>query len=421
MDTHAHADWNGGEVAVDSEQIVEREAPSGLRAVEEASVYLSTFGWNQDSSCFCAATTSDFRTFSVEPLAEVHRRSFAESSTGVLLAVMLFQTNIFALVLAHDPRKVVLWDDYQKKKIQTLRSFYDVKNVALRRDVIVVVSEYRVYLYSTQTLKVIRQLETTSNPRGLCGLVPRSDRWILCCPGQAAGAVRVQFDGDDSADAVVFAAHQSPLAAIATDEMGTLVATASEHGTVVKVFRTQDGSLLQDFRRGANPAAISSLTFRADGAYLAVASSSPTVHVFRIQKDGESQEWTANTGLSLTGAVSSIAESAGVMNDVVKGLVQGARASAVFRIPDVDAHGLPTLDLRSRDSPLVGPKVAFAPDSRLLVLHFNGFMYECRFDESQDGSHQECQFLGASTWFASRPDFAMQVPCDAEGDEWQLL
>merc|ERR1719238_696409 len=387
MDTHANADWNGGEVAVDSEQIVEREAPSGLR--EEASVYLSTFGWNQDSSCFCAATTSDFRTFSVEPLAEVHRRSFAESSTGVLLAVMLFQT---------------------------LRSFYDVKNVALRRDVIVVVSEYRVYLYSTQTLKVIRQLETTSNPRGLCGLVPRSDRWILCCPGQAAGAVRVQFDGDDSADAVVFAAHQSPLAAIATDEMGTLVATASEHGTVVKVFRTQDGSLLQDFRRGANPAAISSLTFRADGAYLAVASSSPTVHVFRIQKDGESQEWTANTGLSLTGAVSSIAESAGVMNDVVKGLVQGARASAVFRIPDVDAQGLPTLDLRSRDSPLVGPKVAFAPDSRLLVLHFNGFMYECRFDESQDGSHQECQFLGASTWFASRPDFAMQVPCDAEGD-----
>jgi hypothetical protein len=336
---------------------------------------------------------------------------------------MLFQTNIFALVLAQDPRKVVLWDDYQKKNIQTLRSFDDVKNVALRRDVSDEVSEYRVYLYLTQTLKVIRQLETTSNPRGLCGLVPRSDRWILCCPGQAAGAVRVQFDGDDSADAVVFAAHQSPLAAIATDEMGTLVATASEHGTVVKVFRTQDGSLLQDFRRGANPAAISSLTFRSDSAYLAVASSSPTVHVFRIQKDGESPEKEmASTGLSITGAVTSIASSCPeVMNDVVKGLVQGARASAVFRIPDVDAHGLPTLDLRSRDSPLVGPKVAFAPDSRLLVLHFNGFMYECRFDESQDCSHQECQFLGASTWFASRPDFAMQVPCDAEGDEWQLL
>merc|ERR1719379_233976 len=308
MDTHAHADWNGGEVAVDSEQIVEREAPSGLRAVEEASVYLSTFGWNQDSSCFCAATTSDFRTFSVEPLAEVHRRSFAESSAGVLLAVMLFQTNIFDLVLAHDPRKVVLWDDYQKKKIQTLRSFYDVKNVALRRDVIVVVSEYRVYLYSTQTLKVIRQLETTSNPRGLCGLVPRSDRWILCCPGQAAGAVKVQFDGDDSADAVVFAAPQSPLAAIATDETGTLVATASEHGTVVKVFRTQDGSLLQDFRRGANPAAISSLTFRADSAYLAVASSSPTVHIFRIQKDEkEAEKDTASAGLSLSSAVTSMA------------------------------------------------------------------------------------------------------------------
>merc|ERR1719353_1243872 len=283
MDTHAHADWNGGEVAVDSEQIVEREAPSGLRAVEEASVYLSTFGWNQDSSCFCAATTSDFRTFSVEPLAEVHRRSFAESSTGVLLAVMLFQTNIFALVLAHDPRKVVLWDDYQKKKIQTLRSFYDVKNVALRRDVIAVVSEYRVYLYCSFTLKVIRQLETTSNPRGVCALVPGSERWILCCPGQPAGAVHVQFDDDSTSDAVVFVAHQSPLACLATDDEGELVATASEHGTVVKVFRTHGGQLVQELRRGAQPASISCLAFRSDRQYLAVASSSSTVHIFRIQ------------------------------------------------------------------------------------------------------------------------------------------
>ena len=55
------------------------------------------------------------------PSRQVHRRSFGEAS-GVLVASMLFQTNLFALVLSDNPRKVVLWDDYRKKAVRELRS-----------------------------------------------------------------------------------------------------------------------------------------------------------------------------------------------------------------------------------------------------------------------------------------------------------
>jgi hypothetical protein len=213
------------------------------------------------------------------------------------------------------------------------------------------------------------------------------------------------------------------------------VATASEHGTVVKVFRTHGGQLVQELRRGAQPASISCLAFRSDRQYLAVASSSPTVHIFRIQLEGESAAPADDDrdrmryeapGSAVSALASSVATNLPeVMNDVVKGFVNAARSTAVFRIPDVSAQGLLTLDLRARDSPLVGPKVAFAPGSRVLVLHFNGFMYDCRFDENHVG-FQECQFLGASTWFASRPDFAMQplegpATAGGEGEDWQVL
>ena len=82
---------------------------------------------------------------------------------------------------------------------------------------------------------------------------------------------------------------RSALALLSTDSAGTVVASASEAGTVVKVWCSRDGTLLHELRRGVHPTQISCMTFRDDARYLAVASASPTVHVFKLDgsKDGE--------------------------------------------------------------------------------------------------------------------------------------
>jgi len=453
-------------------------------------VYLLSLGFNQDGSCFVAGTTAGFRVYAISPVSEIHRRenSAAFVHRSVSLVSMLFRTNIFAMVTVSDldpstggPNKVQIWNDQTGKFAGELRSRNEVKGVALRKDIIAMVCEYAIYVYTLDKLRVIQHLTTNANNRGLCVLAVASDPWILCCPGQSIGAVRVQV-GQDDRQTRVFEAHQTALAALALNASGTLVATASEKGTVVKVFQTSDGQLLYRLRRSARPALISCLIFRHDDRFLGVASSSSTVHIFRLdqataredagQEDRASGEFSASPGASpaytlaadpagsmpplsphmpagieqfasqIHKAVTKIAShtAAETVSDVVKGVIptyfNDLRSFAHFRMPDVDSNGQPTVDARSSQTRISGPQLAFhRTEPRLSVLHYNGMLYECSFKPDHDPSlgTQECGLRAAATWFAVRPDFRVQGSGtsatvaggagedDKEAEEWQLL
>lgn len=76
-------------------------------------------------------------------------------------------------------------------------------------------------------------------------------------------------------------AHDSPLAALGFNPTGTRLATASEKGTVIRVFNVADGVKLFEFRRGVKRCVnISSLVFSMDSAYLCCSSNTETVIIF---------------------------------------------------------------------------------------------------------------------------------------------
>lgn len=83
----------------------------------------------------------------------------------------------------------------------------------------------------------------------------------------------------------MIAAHDSPLAALAFSHDGTRIATASEKGTVIRVFNVSDGTKIYEFRRGMKRCvSISSMAFSMDGVFLCCASNTETVHVFRLEE-----------------------------------------------------------------------------------------------------------------------------------------
>lgn len=81
-------------------------------------------------------------------------------------------------------------------------------------------------------------------------------------------------------------AHTSALATITTTPSGKCVATTSVQGTLIRIWDTQTGHKLYEFRRGFDQANIYGVAFRPDEQECCVWSDKGTVHVFSL--DGSS-------------------------------------------------------------------------------------------------------------------------------------
>jgi len=177
----------------------------------------------------------------------------------------------------------------------------EVKAVKLRRDRVVVVLESKIYVYNFADLKLVDHIETTSNPKGLCALCPFASNTVLASPGLQKGHVRVELY--DLKKTQVIVAHESGLACIALNFDGTRLATASETGTIVRIFDTQTGTNLQEVRRGIDKAEIYSLAFNNNSQWLACSSDKGTVHVYRMklaESGSEASESKSNPKSSLS-------------------------------------------------------------------------------------------------------------------------
>lgn len=81
----------------------------------------------------------------------------------------------------------------------------------------------------------------------------------------------------------VIQAHKSPVAHLSLNSTGTMLATASDKGTVIRVFSIPDAKQLWQFRRGSSSAKIWSINFNLASTLLAVSSDSTTIHIYKLQ------------------------------------------------------------------------------------------------------------------------------------------
>lgn len=81
---------------------------------------------------------------------------------SIELIEMMYKTNIIVLVFTRQKNKVVIWDDHEKKNRTeiTFNQNSEIKNIRLRKDMLVVVLEDKIFVFNFETLKLIEQIET---------------------------------------------------------------------------------------------------------------------------------------------------------------------------------------------------------------------------------------------------------------------
>ena len=102
-----------------------------------------------------------------------------------------------------------------------------------------VVLETRTYIYNFDDLRLIDAIETCQNTKGLVALNPDPENAVLATPDQSKGFVRVNVYEKNKS--IKIPAHQAALSALCLNYSGTLLATASDKGTLLRIFSTDTG------------------------------------------------------------------------------------------------------------------------------------------------------------------------------------
>ncbi|KAK6594577.1 svp1-like protein 2 [Botrytis cinerea] len=249
--------------------------------------------FNHDASCFAVGLDTGFRVFNTEACQQRVARDF---NGGVGTAQMLGNTNYIALVGGgKQPKfaqnKVIIWDDLKAKVAAQVSVLTSVRGVRITRTHIVVALLNSIRVYHFQSNPTLYQAyETASNPNGLCCLSAS----ILIFPGRTAG--QVQVVELNSGNVSIIPAHTGALRALALSRDDEIIATASETGTLVRVFATSNCAKIAELRRGVDHADIFSISISPSGQLLAVTSDKATLHVFDIPHPSKPPRSESATG-----------------------------------------------------------------------------------------------------------------------------
>lgn len=77
-------------------------------------------------------------------------------------------------------------------------------------------------------------------------------------------------------------AHESAIAYMALTNDGSLLATASDKGTLIRIFQSSNGKFLQEVRRGKDQVEINHICFDKTRFLLAASSNKGTIHVWSL-------------------------------------------------------------------------------------------------------------------------------------------
>ncbi|GAA5842410.1 hypothetical protein JCM9279_005375 [Rhodotorula babjevae] len=282
---------------------------------------------NPDGSVFSTSTTEGWVVYRTQPLEVLTRRDLPDASLRIVLP--LERSNLLFLVGGppsplYPPNKVILWDARAQTAVAELEFREDVRGLRARRDRLVVVLRRRVVLFvlGEGDAGIWREgaYETCDNPRGLAALATAPHSTLLAFPGRQPGQVQLvrlpplappggapPLPPPPSHDPTaaphpatsVLLAHESPLAALATNDDGRVLATGSGRGTLVRIWdaapssRTRGGggagggaggTLARELRRGTDSAEIFDVALSREGDRCAVASDKGTVHVWDLRR-----------------------------------------------------------------------------------------------------------------------------------------
>ena len=206
-------------------------------------------------------------------------------SEGISIVEVLHRSNVVGLVgngssWQLPSTDLLFWDDQKMSVIGKLSFDQEILSLKIRRDSFIVVMVSKIYIYDLSSCKLKDVINTFNNPKGLCCVNSDYDRLILGYPWEYKGEISVRNASNTLNKK--FMPFDISVAYIEFNPDGSLIACASEKGTLIRIFNTETLELVYELRRGIGKAEISCIAFHPTSNWIACCSDKGTTHIYSI-------------------------------------------------------------------------------------------------------------------------------------------
>ncbi|XP_040845496.1 WD repeat domain phosphoinositide-interacting protein 1 isoform X2 [Ochotona curzoniae] len=216
-----------------------------------AEAALSCFSFNQDCTSLAIGTKAGYKLFSLSSVEQLDQVHGSNEIPDVYIVERLFSSSLVVVVSHAKPRQMNVYHFKKGTEICNYSYSSNILSIRLNRQRLLVCLEESIYIHNIKDMKLLKTLlDIPANPTGLCALSINHSNSYLAYPGSLTTGEIVLYDGNSLKDVCTIAAHEGMLAAITFNSSGSKLASASEKGTVIRVFSVPDGQKLYEFRRG---------------------------------------------------------------------------------------------------------------------------------------------------------------------------
>ena len=221
------------------------------------------------------------RLFSINGPDKVDEIFYKDNAENIRIVERLFNSSLVVLVTAQKPNCLKMLHFKKKQDICNCVYPSEILCVRMNRHRLIVCLAESIHIHDIRDMKILHSIENIApNALGLCSLSLNSHLAFPIC--STSGQLRI-FNANKLKPGLTIKAHDTALSALNFAPSGTLLATASERGTVIRVFCVKNGQKIQEFRRGVKRCVrIASLVFSTSGDFLCASSNTETVHIFKI-------------------------------------------------------------------------------------------------------------------------------------------
>lgn len=252
---------------------------------------INKLSFNNSTTTITCCTDQGYLVYTLSPQLEYIKR---RDVGGLGIAKNYNNTNLIILV-GGGPHPFssrdafVLYDQFEENQIIKIDMKEPIKDVFINTENnIVVVLEKKVSVFNWDGACVDTKL-TYCNPHGLCvthsGNNGDTVTNIVVTLGTKKGDIAIWDYSSATDNYKSIEAHQTNIEALAINKDGTLIATSSEVGTLIRVYDIKTKQLKFEFRRGTSQSTIYDLAFNTNSTKLACSSSHGTIHFFSLENN----------------------------------------------------------------------------------------------------------------------------------------